>query len=128
MGWITRAVPLDQLEQEVMNEARAIALMPRDSIVIGKAHRHMFYDKMGWTTEFTNTFIAHALFSNMHFEPDEFSLLRERSKVESMRDVIRARDERYKEYIEYFSHALQLKQDPFLRIILSWEFNTCGVA
>ncbi len=52
--------------------------MPRDGIAIGKATRHLFYDRMGLTDAFTYAYITHTLFTNVRHEPGEFNFFRER--------------------------------------------------
>ncbi|MCX7912609.1 MAG: enoyl-CoA hydratase/isomerase family protein, partial [Dehalococcoidales bacterium] len=48
-GYVTKAVPEEDLETEVHNLAAAIALLPRDCVVMGKfARRHML-DRLGLT-------------------------------------------------------------------------------
>ena len=78
IGLVTRAVPPDKLEEEVDRLAEALCLLPRDGIAIGKATRHLFYDRMGLNDAFTFGYITHTLFTNLRHEPDEFNFFRER--------------------------------------------------
>ena len=78
IGLAGKAVPADQLEAEVKRLAKELCLMPRDGIAIGKACRHLFYDRMGLTDSFTYAYITHTMFTNVKHEPGEFNFFRER--------------------------------------------------
>lgn len=78
MGLVNKAVPADQLEREVEELAKTIALMPRDGIAIGKAHRHLTYQALGLTHSITPGYISHTLFTNLRWEPDEYNFFKER--------------------------------------------------
>ena len=78
IGLVTKSVPPDKLEQEVRALAKDLCLMPRDGIAIGKACRHLFYDRMGLTDSFTYGYITHTMFTNVRHEPGEFNFFRER--------------------------------------------------
>jgi enoyl-CoA hydratase len=78
IGLVTKSVPPDKLEEEVRTLAKALCLMPRDGIAIGKACRHLFYDRMGLNDSFTYGYITHTLFTNVRHEPGEFNFFRER--------------------------------------------------
>ena len=78
IGLVTRSVPPDKLEEEVRALAKDLCLMPRDGIAIGKACRHLFYDRMGLTDSFTYGYITHTMFTNVRHEPGEFNFFRER--------------------------------------------------
>jgi len=78
IGLVTKSVPADKLEEEVRTLAKDLCLMPRDGIAIGKACRHLFYDRMGLTDSFTYGYITHTLFTNVRHEPGEFNFFRER--------------------------------------------------
>ena len=52
IGLVTKAVPIDKLEEEVEKVAKAITLLPRDGIAIGKATRHLIYDRIGINQRF----------------------------------------------------------------------------
>jgi len=78
IGLATRSVPADKLEEEVNSLAKDLCLLPRDGIAIGKATRHLFYDRMGLNDSFTYAYITHTLFTNLRHEPGEFNFFRER--------------------------------------------------
>ena len=77
IGLVNRAVPADQLEQEVTKMAHSIALMPRDTIVMGKIYSSMIYDIIGLNDWNTLT-IGHTLATNLRFESDEYNYHREK--------------------------------------------------
>lgn len=78
MGLVTKAVPAERLEEEVDKIVKALCLMPRDGIAIGKATRQMVYDSLGLTAGFTQGYISHTMFTNLRWEPDEYSFLKQR--------------------------------------------------
>jgi len=78
IGLINRVVPLDQLDSEVEEFARALAQYPRDGIRFGKVKRHMVYDMMGITSEFAPAYAMHSFQTNITFEPDELNFFKER--------------------------------------------------
>jgi enoyl-CoA hydratase len=94
IGLASRAVPADQLE-EVTNElAENIALLPRDGIAVGKATRHLIYDRLGVTDGFTQAYITHTLFTNLRYEPDEWNFVKER-RDKGTKAAFHERDKRY---------------------------------
>ena len=50
IGYCTKAVPAAILESEVHHLAGAIAVLPRDVVVMGRVARRHMYDRMGLTT------------------------------------------------------------------------------
>ena len=73
-GYVTKAVPEAELESEVHNLAMAIALLPRDCVVMGKfARRHML-DRLG-LTNLKEVIAYHSFSTNLHYEPDERELM-----------------------------------------------------
>jgi len=77
MGLINRAVPKDKLAEEVMNEARRIAVIPLDGIVSGKAYTHMVWESMGMGAAFTELYFGHTLGLKLRFEDGDFGFFRE---------------------------------------------------
>ncbi|MDP2718836.1 MAG: enoyl-CoA hydratase/isomerase family protein [Dehalococcoidia bacterium] len=93
-GLVNKAVSIDKLDEEVLELAKTICLMPRDGIAIGKAHRHLSYDGMGLTTGFTQGYLTHTLFTNLRWEADEYNFFKYR-RDDSVRTAIHKRDARY---------------------------------
>ena len=94
IGLITKAVAPDKLEEEVDKMAKAISLLPRDGIAMGKAQRHMAYESMGLTAGFAHGYIMHTLFTNLRWEPDEYNFFKER-RDKSAKEGFHGRDARY---------------------------------
>jgi enoyl-CoA hydratase len=94
-GLITTAVTADKLDEEVQKLAKAITLLPRDGIAIGKATRHLLYDQLGLTTGYAAGYFSETLFSNIVWEPDEYSFFIEKTK-KGAEASFRELEERYK--------------------------------
>lgn len=94
MGLVNKAVPVEKLEEEVNKLAKAITLMPRDGIAIGKATRHLVYDSMGLLSGGPIGYYSHTLFTNLRWEPDEYNFFKER-KDKGAKDGFHGRDDRY---------------------------------
>jgi len=99
IGLVNRAVPADQLDEETKKLAKAMTLLPRDGIAIGKACARLAYDSMGLTSAFGQGYIGHTLFTNVRFEAGEFNFLKRRRDV-GVRQAVKERDERYKGLID----------------------------
>ena len=94
IGWATRSVPFDKLEEEVNRTANEIALLPADGIAIGKAANHQMMDILGITQGWQLGYLTHTLFTNLRYEPDEYNFVRQR-RDEGARTGFHKRDERY---------------------------------
>ncbi len=94
IGLVAKAVPEDKLEEEVESYARAITLLPRDGIAIGKAFTHLVYDSLGLTNSFVSGYIGHTMFTNLRWEPDEFNFFKER-RDKGSKSGFQGRDARY---------------------------------
>jgi enoyl-CoA hydratase len=99
IGLINQVVPADELEAETRKLARAMTLLPRDGIAIGKATARLAYDSMGLSSAFGQGYIGHTLFTNIRYEPGEFNFIKRRRDV-GMREAFKERDARYKDLIE----------------------------
>jgi len=96
IGWASKSVPPDKLEEEVNKVARQVALLPHDGIAIGKASNHMILDILGVTKGWLHSYLTHTMFTNLRFEAGEYNFIRER-KDTGARDAFHKRDERYLE-------------------------------
>lgn len=94
IGLVNRAVPAEQLEAEVLEEAQRIALLPIDGIVTGKAYSHLVFDSMGMGQAFTETYYGHQLGLKMKFEEDDFWFFDE-IRRNGVKEAVRKRQERY---------------------------------
>ena len=95
IGLVNKAVPEEQLDEEVLKLAKALALLPRDGIAIGKATRHLIYDRLGLISDFIPGYISHTLFTNLRWEPDEYNFFKERRDKGSAKAAFKERDKRY---------------------------------
>jgi len=95
IGLVNRAVPADQLDEETWKLAKAMTLLPRDGIAIGKATRHLIYDRMGLIFDFIPGYISHTLFTNLRWEEDEYNFFKQRRDMGSAKDAFKERDRRY---------------------------------
>jgi len=75
---VTKSVPEDQLEAEVEKYAQSVCLHPADGIAIGKQARHLVYEQLGLTQNFTSAVSMHTLFTNLRWEPEETSFIKNR--------------------------------------------------
>ncbi|MEJ2740775.1 MAG: enoyl-CoA hydratase/isomerase family protein, partial [Dehalococcoidia bacterium] len=73
-GYVTKAVPEADLESEVQNLARAIALLPRDAVVMGKVSRRHMLERLG-VTSLKEVITYHTLCTNLKYEQDEKDLM-----------------------------------------------------
>lgn len=94
MGLVTRAVPADRLNEEVLKLARELTLLPRDGIAVGKTTTHLIYDLLGLTSGWALGYMSHSFFTNVRFQPGEFSFFKER-RNKGTRDAFHKRDDRY---------------------------------
>jgi len=94
IGLVNKAVPADKLEEETRKMAKAIALMPADSLAIGMCFQNQIYDTMGLPAQFTYWSIGHALFTNMQLKPDEYNFYKER-RNQGATQAMHAMHERY---------------------------------
>jgi enoyl-CoA hydratase len=96
-GYVTKAVPEEDLESEVHNLAAAIALLPRDCVVMGKfARRHML-SRLG-LTNLSEVILYHTFSTNLKYSDDERELMFIRDR-ESMgeREAFHKMHEKYEE-------------------------------
>jgi enoyl-CoA hydratase len=78
---VNSIVPDDKLEAETMRWAKAVALNPADSLMIGKTHTHMMFDLLGMQGQFSAGALAYPLFTNLKWEDEEFNFLKRRGEV-----------------------------------------------
>jgi len=95
MGLVNKSVPIDKLEEEVEKLAQAVCLLPRDGIAIGKATRHLIYDRLGMISDFIPAYISHTLFTNLRWEDDEYNFFKER-REKGAKEGFHGRDDRFK--------------------------------
>ena len=82
IGIVTKAVPPEDLEEDVRNLAKMICLIPLDAIVLGKKCRRDMYETAGLTA--VNLGVTyHTLSTSLRYRPDEKQdlFLRDREQV-----------------------------------------------
>ena len=94
IGWASKSVPYEKLEEEVDAMAKRLCLLPRDGISIGKANNFLVCDILGFTQGLISGIGSHTLFTNLRWEKDEYNFVRER-KDSDVRTGIHNRDDRY---------------------------------
>ena len=82
VGIVTKAVPLEDLEEEVYNLAKMICLLPMDAIALGKMARKHTYDAIGLTS-LKECITYHTLGTNLTYRPDEMDTLFIRDREQS---------------------------------------------
>ncbi len=100
IGYCTKAVPAAILESEVHHLAGAIAVLPRDVVVMGRVARRHMYDRMGLTT-LKEVITYHTLSVNLKYTQDERELMFIRDR-EGMgeREAFHKLHEKYDEALE----------------------------
>lgn len=96
MGLVNRAVPANQLDAEAYNDAKRIALLPIDGIVLGKAYAEAAFDSMGLTQGLPVTGMAWMLGLRVRFEEGEIGFLKA-VREEGVSAALQQRKERYDE-------------------------------
>jgi enoyl-CoA hydratase len=74
VGYCTKTVPEDKLAEEVHHLAGAIAVLPRDAVVMGRVSRRHMMDRMGLTT-LKEVITYHTLSVNLKYTDDERDLI-----------------------------------------------------
>jgi len=98
IGLINKAIPGEILEESVEKLAKALCLLPKDGIAIGKAMRHQVYSQMG-LTNLVPGYVSHTLFTNLQWAEGEFNFFKER-RDQSAKGAFHKRDELWKEALK----------------------------
>ena len=77
-GFVTKVVPREDLEKWVEDYAQAIALMPLDAIMIGKAMIGSITQARGAGLGTMTGWIGHGWSTNLSLAPDEWNFVKER--------------------------------------------------
>ena len=110
-GYVTKAVPEEDLESEVHNLAAAISLLPRDCVVMGKfARRHML-SRLG-LTNLHEVILYHTFSTNLKYSDDERELMFIRDR-ESMgeREAFHKMHEKYEERLNKTKYFRSYRPD-----------------
>jgi enoyl-CoA hydratase len=93
---INTVVPDDQLEDEVMRYAKAVALNPADSLMIAKTHMHVMFDLLGMQGQFTAGALAYPLFTNLKWDDEDWNFLKRREEL-GVTEAFAEREKRWAE-------------------------------
>ena len=77
-GFVNKVVPGDELEQWVEDYAQAIAVMPLDSIMMGKAMMQLVMEARGKGVGTMCGWVGHGWSTNLRYEPGEWNFVKER--------------------------------------------------
>ena len=91
-GMVTKVVPSDELEQWVNDYAEAIAVMPLDAIVMGKATMQLAMEARGKGVGSMCGWVGHGWSTNLRFEPGEWSFVKAR-RDKGLAQALKERDE-----------------------------------
>ena len=91
-GMVTKVVPRDELEQWVNDYAEAIAVMPLDAIVMGKATMQLAMEARGKGVGSMCGWVGHGWSTNLRFEPGEWSFVKAR-RDKGLVQALKERDE-----------------------------------
>jgi enoyl-CoA hydratase len=95
MNLVTKSVPAKLLKREVTELAEDLAKLPRDGIGIGKATMELWLNIMGMhTASVSAAYFSHTLFTNLRWEPDEYSFFKER-RNQGLKDALHGMQDRY---------------------------------
>jgi enoyl-CoA hydratase len=97
LGLINKVVPAADLAGEVESWTKAISLLPRDGLAIGKAYTNMTYDLLRMLSPFMQYSAVHPLVVGMKWAEDELSFPKERRDA-GMKGAAHARAKRFDEH------------------------------
>jgi enoyl-CoA hydratase len=80
-GVVESVVPPDELLDEALRYARAVAWHSADNLMLGRRSMQFFYEQLGFGAYNKWTSIAHPLFTNVVWRDDEFNFMRERNSL-----------------------------------------------
>jgi enoyl-CoA hydratase len=81
MAWgiVESVVAPEQLMEETLRYAQAVAWHSTDNLMLGRRSMRMFWDLMGYSTWERWSHIAHPLFTNVVWRDDEYNFFKERN-------------------------------------------------
>lgn len=92
IGLVNRSVAEDQLDATVDAWCEKVARNAKDALVMGKHAHNMALAALGMSGYVHSGMVAHALATNVQFEPDEFNFARQRREGGSSKAAFRGRD------------------------------------
>jgi len=90
-GLVNKVVPREDLEKWVADYAQAIAMMPLDGLMMGKASMQVTMNARGKGVGETMCWIGHGWATNLGLQEGEFNFLRERAE-KGLRKTLKDRD------------------------------------
>ena len=90
-GLVNKIVPGDELEQWVEDYAQAIAVMPLDSIMMGKAMQQLVMEARGKGVGTMCGWVGHGWSTNLRYEPGEWNFMKAR-RDKGLTQALRDRD------------------------------------
>lgn len=90
-GLVTKVVPRDELDQWVADYAEAIAVMPLDSLMMGKSMMQVVMEARGKGLGAMTGWVGHGWATNVAFEDGDFNFLKER-KTQGVSKALENRD------------------------------------
>jgi enoyl-CoA hydratase/carnithine racemase len=101
MGIITKAVPQKDLESGIYNLAKAICVIPRDAIVMGKFATRHTYNQIG-ALGLDSSIVYHTLATNIRYEKDERDLMfiKGREKMGSAKESFHKHHQLFEEALD----------------------------
>lgn len=77
-GLVNKVVPKEELEQWAEDYAQAIAVMPLDAIMMGKAMIQFIMEARGKGIGTMSAWVGHGWSTNLVYQPDEWNFMKER--------------------------------------------------
>jgi enoyl-CoA hydratase len=91
-GLVTKLVPREELERWALDYAEAIALMPLDALMMGKAMLNLMMEHRGKGVGTSIGWIGHAWSTNLAFAEGEWNFVKER-RDKGLGSALRERDQ-----------------------------------
>ena len=88
-GVVNSIVGVDDLQDEALRYAKAVAAHSTDGLMIGRQAKKLFWDMLGLSQWWSFVNIGHPLFTNLVWREDEANLLKERAHSASASEALR---------------------------------------
>jgi enoyl-CoA hydratase len=96
-GVVCSVVERSRLEDEALRYARAVAAHSTDGLMIGRQAKKLVWRMLGMPEWWTFVNVAHPLFTNLVWRPDEANMLKERAQTGSAAEALRRVYSRWEE-------------------------------
>jgi len=91
-GLVNKVVPKEELEQWAEDYAQAIAVMPLDAIMMGKAMIQFIMEARGKGVGTMSAWVGHGWSTNLVYQPDEWNFMKER-RDKGLTQALKERDQ-----------------------------------